>query len=105
MTIESFDYRTHVLFSDEKAQKVVLTEAAHARTTLWCLKPGQKIVPHVHAGDHVWVMLEGTGLFLSYDAAPVPVQPGTILSAPTGLSHGIENTGTQGLVFASISAG
>ena len=105
MTIESFDYRAQVLFSDEKAQKVVLTEAAHARTTLWCLKPGQKIVPHVHAGDHVWVVLEGTGQFLSDEAAPVAVQPGTILSAPAGISHGIENTGAEGLVFASISAG
>lgn len=105
MSIESFDYRDQVIFSDEKARKVVLSEAAHARTTLWCLKPGQSIHPHVHAGDHVWVVLEGVGQFLSHESDPVRVEPGTILSAPAGLSHGIENTGDSGLVFASISAG
>lgn len=105
MNIETFDYRDKILFSDEKACKTVLTEGNHARTTLWCLKPGQHIHPHVHAGDHVWVVLEGEGLFLSEGQDGRPVRPGTILSAPAGLSHGIENSGSLGLVFASISAG
>lgn len=105
MKIQSFDYRDKVSYSDEKACKVVLTECAHARTTLWCLKPGQHIHPHVHAGDHVWVVLEGEGLFLTQGHESLPVKQGTILSAPAGISHGIENTGRVGLVFASISAG
>ena len=105
MNIESFDYRDKISYSDEKASKVVLTECTHARTTLWCIKPGQHIHPHVHAGDHVWVVLEGEGLFLSDGQEGRPVKPGTILSAPAGISHGIENTGSAGLVFASISAG
>ncbi len=105
MTIQSFDYRDKINYNEEKANKVVLTECTHARTTLWCLKPGQHIHPHVHAGDHVWVVLEGEGLFLSADQEKLPVSPGTILSAPAGISHGVENTGCAGLVFASISAG
>jgi quercetin dioxygenase-like cupin family protein len=105
MTIQSFDYRDKISYSDEKASKVILTEDAHARTTLWCLKPGQHIHPHVHAGDHVWIVLEGEGLFLSDGQEKLPVYPGTILSAPAGISHGIDNTGKAGLVFASISAG
>ena len=105
MNIESFDYRDKVSYNDEKAGKVILTEGAHARTTLWCLKPGQHIHPHVHAGDHVWVVLEGQGLFLSEGQDNLPVKAGTILSAPAGISHGIENNGSAGLVFASISAG
>ncbi len=105
MNIQSFNYRDQVIYSNEKANKVVLTECDHARTTLWCLKPGQHIHPHVHAGDHVWVVLEGEGLFLSEDQEHLPVSPGTILSAPAGISHGMENSGAQGLIFASISAG
>ena len=105
MTIQSFDYRDKISYNDEKACKVILTEGAHARTTLWCLKPGQHIHPHVHAGDHVWIVLEGEGLFLSEGQEQLPVYPGTILSAPAGISHGIDNTGSAGLVFASISAG
>lgn len=105
MIIESFDYRDKVSYSDEKANKVVLSECDHARTTLWCIKPGQHIHPHVHAGDHVWVVLEGEGMFLSEGQEKLPIKPGTILSAPAGISHGIENTGSAGLIFASISAG
>lgn len=105
MNIETFDYRDKISYSDEKANKVVLTECIHARTTLWCIKPGQHIHPHVHAGDHVWVVLEGEGLFLSEGQDALPIKPGTILSAPAGISHGIENNGGKGLVFASISAG
>ena len=105
MTIQSFDYRNKVNYSDEKACKVVLAECNHARTTLWCLKPGQHIHPHVHAGDHVWIVLEGEGTFLSEGQENRPISPGTILSAPAGISHGVENTGSAGLIFASISAG
>ncbi len=105
MNIQSFDYLNKVSYSDEKAQKVILTECAHARTTLWCLKPGQHIHPHVHAGDHVWVVLEGKGVFLSEGEKDLPISFGSIVSAPTGISHGVRNTGEAGLVFASISAG
>ena len=105
MTTQSYDYRDKVCFSDEKANKVVLAENSHARTTLWCLKPGQHIHPHVHAGDHVWVVLEGEGLFLSEGQDNLPIGPGVILAAPAGISHGVENNGNAGLVFASISAG
>lgn len=105
MTIQSFDYRDKICYNDVKASKVILSECQHARTTLWCLKPGQHIHPHVHAGDHVWVILEGEGSFLSDDRDGVPIKAGTVLSAPAGISHGIDNTGSSGLVFVSISAG
>ena len=105
MTSLSCDYRDKISFSDGKACKVVLAEGIHARTTLWCLKPDQHIHPHVHAGDHVWVVLEGEGLFLSEGQADLPISPGTILSAPAGISHGVKNNGSAGLIFASISAG
>lgn len=105
MTTQSFNYRDKVNYSDEKACKIILSECVHARTTLWCLKPGQHIHPHVHAGDHVWVVLEGEGLFLSDGQEKLPISPGTILSAPAGISHGVENNGSAGLIFASISAG
>jgi quercetin dioxygenase-like cupin family protein len=105
MPIETFDYRDRISYNDDKAGKVVLTVCDHARTTLWCLKPGQQIQPHVHSGDHVWVVLEGEGRFLSEGCEPVTISAGSILSAPAGISHGVENEGSRGLVFASISAG
>jgi quercetin dioxygenase-like cupin family protein len=103
MTTVFYDYKDKVSFDKEKAGKIALAETPHSRTTLWCLLPGQHIHPHVHAGDHIWVILEGTGQFLG--DTPCEVAPGTVLVAPEGIAHGIENTGQEGLVFVSISAG
>jgi quercetin dioxygenase-like cupin family protein len=105
MSITACDYRAQIAYSDVKANKVVLSEAEHARTTLWCLKPGQHIHAHVHAGDHVWVVLEGEGLFLSEGPGGLPVKAGSIVVAAAGIAHGIDNTGPTGLVFVSVSAG
>ena len=103
--MDPVDYRNRVEFSEEKPGKVALSQTAHSRSTLWCLLPGQRIEPHVHAGDHIWTVFEGEGLFLSEVAEPRPISPGTVLVAPAGESHGVENTGTGGLVFLSVSAG
>jgi quercetin dioxygenase-like cupin family protein len=105
MSITACNYRDQVVYNDTKANKVVLSEAVHARTTLWCLKPGQHIHAHVHAGDHVWVVLEGEGSFLSEGQPGLPVRAGSVVIAAAGISHGIDNTGTTGLVFVSVSAG
>jgi len=99
------NYQDKIAYSQEKANKVALGETAQGRMTLWCLLPKQHIHPHIHAGDHYWVVLEGTGNYLAEGLDPVSVAPGTVLVAPAGESHGIENTGTEGLVFVSISAG
>jgi len=99
------DYQEKIAFSNEKANKVVLAETDHSRSTLWCLLPRQKIAPHIHAGDHVWTVFEGTGHYLSEGAEAKAIAPGTVLVAPAGESHGVENSGDKGLVFLSISAG
>jgi quercetin dioxygenase-like cupin family protein len=103
--MEYANYQDKIAYSQEKASKVALGETAHGRMTLWCLLPGQGIKPHIHAGDHYWVVLEGGGNYLAEGREPVSVAPGTVLVAPSGESHGIENTGSEGLVFVSISAG
>ncbi|AMV71059.1 hypothetical protein JCM30471_28780 [Desulfuromonas carbonis] len=99
-----WDYQDQVAYHKEKANKVQLAETPHSRTTLWCLLPGQHIHPHEHAGDHIWIVLEGEGTFLGA-GGPRPVGPGTLLVAPQGRPHGVENKSQEGLVFVSISAG
>ena len=99
------DYQDRIAYSQEKANKIVLDETDHSRSTLWCLLPGQRIEPHVHAGDHIWTVFEGEGNYLSVGKEPQPINPGTVLVAPAGESHGVENVGQQGLVFLSVSAG
>jgi mannose-6-phosphate isomerase-like protein (cupin superfamily) len=96
ITIQAFDYRNKICYSSEKAYKFFLTERAHAHTTLRCLKPGQHIHPHVHAGDYVWVALEGEGLFLTdglktcrsagETSSPRPSALPTVLTTPAALA-------------------
>ena len=105
MPSQFWNYQAQVAYSQEKANKVVLGETEFSRSTLWCLLPGQQIKPHVHAGDHLWVILEGEGEFLQEELEPVSITPGMILLAPAGESHGVHNNGSQGLVFVSVSAG
>jgi quercetin dioxygenase-like cupin family protein len=100
---EFWDYKDQITFDKEKPGKALLKETPDSRTTLWCLLPGQHIHPHGHEGDHIWIILEGAGTFLG-DGGPRQVEPGTILVAPQGQSHGIENNGTEGLVFLSVSS-
>ena len=99
------DYQEKIAYSREKANKVALSETGHSRLTLWCLLPGQGIVPHVHAGDHIWTVFEGEGNYLSEGQEPRPISPGTVLVAPAGESHGVETSGGAGLGFLSVSAG
>lgn len=105
MKTSLWNYQEKVAFSQEKANKVALSQTNLSRTTLWCLLPGQHIHPHVHAGDHVWTVLEGEGNLLAEGRDPLPIAPGTVLVVPAGHSHGVENTGSKGLVFVSVSAG
>lgn len=103
MKTQFWDYKEQVTFSKEGPAKAVLMETPHSRTTLWCLLPGQHIHPHEHEGDHIWMVLEGEGTYLG-DGGPHPVAPGTLLVAPQGQAHGIDNSGQSGLVFVSVSA-
>ncbi|WP_429884622.1 cupin domain-containing protein [Geoalkalibacter halelectricus] len=105
MDTSFFQAQEQIAYSEEAARKIALAATDHSRTTLWCLAPGQQIHPHVHAGDHVWVVLEGEGTFLGENASTRQIKTGSVVVAPAGRAHGIRNDSEQGLVFVSISAG
>lgn len=89
-------------FSSDKADKTTVVEGKHARVTVWCLEPGQGIHPHVHAGDHIWVVQEGEGWYLSGEEEH-PVSPGMMVFAHEGEPHGMR--AKTRLSFLSVSAG
>ena len=90
-------------FSDEKPHKEMLWTGGTSRINLMNLKPGQQIKPHVHNGDHIWVVLEGSGEFLSSDSEARVISTGNIVVAPEGKDHGVRNNTNENLVFASIT--
>ncbi len=89
-------------FDDEKRYKSLLWEKENSTLNLICLKPGQEIKPHVHNGNHIWVVIEGGGEYLS-DEEGKQLTTGMIAIAPTGEKHGIKNNTEENLVFVSIT--
>jgi quercetin dioxygenase-like cupin family protein len=91
-----------VLAAGTGERKLAVADGPHSRVTLWQLEPGQEIQPHVHEGDHVWVVQKGQGWLLT-EAGEAAVAPGSLALVPEGEPHGMR-AGTQ-LVFVSVSAG
>ena len=90
-------------FTDEKPSKELVWKGNTSRIMLICLKPGQEIKPHVHDGDHIWAVIEGSGEFLSSDNEAQVIGPDKMVVAPEGEAHGIRNHTNENLVFASIT--
>jgi quercetin dioxygenase-like cupin family protein len=90
-------------FNDEKPQKETLWTGNTSRINLMNLKPGQEIKPHIHDGDHIWIVVEGSGELLSSDGEAQLIDTGKIVVAPSGEAHGIRNNTGENLVFASIT--
>ncbi|GBE06823.1 MAG TPA: cupin domain-containing protein [Nitrospirae bacterium] len=91
-------------FSDDKPHKEPLWKGDTSGINLIGLKPGQEIKPHVHKGDHIWIILEGCGEFLTGGGGSQAVYKGNIAIVPAGEEHGIKNHTNENLVFASITA-
>ena len=98
------DIQKHKKFNNDNPQKETLWTGDTSRLTLISLRPGQEITPHIHKGDHIWIVLEGGGDFLSTEKESKVIGEGNIVIVPAGGEHGIRNTTEGDLVFASITA-
>lgn len=66
------------------------------------LEPGSSVGTHTHAGDsETYYILKGTGLY-NDNGNLVTVGPGDMAFCPDGESHGLENNGTEPLVFIAL---
>ena len=94
----------HAVFTQEKMGKATLFESERMLVGLNSFEPGQEHKLHAHAGmDKVYQVLEGSGVFLLEDRE-IPMEPGVMLVAPEGVSHGIRNSGDARLVVLAILA-
>ena len=91
-------------FSDKKRYQETVWADEHSTIKLICMKPGQEITTHTHHGNHIWIVMEGIGEFLSSDKEPQVIDTGKIVIVPTLVEHGIRNAGKENLVLASITA-
>ena len=90
-------------FSDEKRHQETIWTDDHSKINLLCMKPGQEITTHTHHGNHMWIVMEGRGEFMSGGEKQV-IDTGKIVIVPPLVDHGIRNASKEDLVIASITA-
>ena len=94
----------HAIFTSEKMGKATLFKSDRIMVGINAFEPGQEHKLHTHQGmDKVYQVIEGNGLFL-LEGRELPMETGTLLVAPEGVSHGIRNTGDGRLVVLAILA-
>ena len=103
MKTEILDFQKLKKFDDEKRHMETIWADEQSTIKLICLKPGQEITTHTHHGNHTWVVLEGSGEFLSSDKDTQAIDAGKIVIVPALVDHGVRNSSKDNLVLASIS--
>ena len=83
----------------EKFFKATLWQGEHVMVGINCLEPNQTQPVHAHAGaDQFYFVLSGEGSF-SVGEEQQTANPGTVVIAPSGISHGVRNNGNERLTL------
>lgn len=92
------------VFNPEKMGKATIFESERILVGLNSFLPGQEHALHAHDGmDKVYHVISGTGRFLLADTE-IPMEPGVMLVAASGVPHGIRNDGGERLIVLAILA-
>ena len=69
------------------------------------VRPGKRLSYQVHArrSEH-WFVVRGSGA-VTLDGIRNEVRPGSAIDIPVGVSHRVENTGAEDLVFIEVQHG
>jgi quercetin dioxygenase-like cupin family protein len=90
-TVKSLNINELVMYSREARVNQPLLDSKDFVTRMNCYEPGQVTPFHVHPNDdEVVICVEGRGAITFEECAAVPLAPGTVISLPAGLPHGIE---------------
>ena len=93
------DYRQYLGSRPDKHYKTTLFQADRQMVGLNCLEPGQVQPAHVHAeADKFYFVIEGEGYFV-VGTDERQCGPGTIVWAPAGVLHSVENRGADRLTL------
>lgn len=103
MKTEILDVQKLKKFSADKRHHETIWSDNTSKINLLCMKPGQEITTHTHHGNHIWIVMEGSGEFRSAGTTQF-IDRGKIVIVPTLVDHAIRNTSTEELVIASFTA-
>ena len=73
-------------------------------TRMNCYEPGQVTPFHVHPNDdELIICVEGRGAVTFAERPAVPIEPGSVISLPAGLPHGIQAAADSRMVVIYTS--
>ena len=83
----------------------VLVDALDHKVKQILVRPGKRLSYQVHArrSEH-WFVVRGYGA-VTLDGDRNEVKPGCAIDIPVGVSHRVENTGAEDLVFIEVQHG
>ncbi|MCX6044292.1 MAG: cupin domain-containing protein [Chloroflexi bacterium] len=88
----------------DKPYKTTFFQSEHLLVGLNCLLPGQSQHLHDHADqDKFYYVVAGSGLFTVGDQQQ-RCESATLILAPAGVPHGVDNPGDQLLTFMTVLA-
>lgn len=88
--VHSLNINSLIKYSPEARVNQPLMESKDFVTRMNCYEPGQVTPFHVHPhDDEVIFCVEGRGAITFSDRPDVPIEPGSLISLPAGLPHGI----------------
>jgi len=88
--VQSLNINDLKRYSPEARVNQPLIDSKDLVTRMNCYEPGQVTPFHVHPNDdEVIFCVEGYGAITFADRPDVPLKPGTLISLPAGLPHGI----------------
>ncbi len=94
----------HASWRPDRMGKATLFESARLLVGLNAFEPGQSHALHAHEQmDKLYYVLEGQGVFL-LEGRELAMQAGELLVAPSGVPHGVRNTGTERLLVLAVLA-
>lgn len=105
------------MFTATNVAKVQNVRGQRLTAETYYFRPGQSLAYHRHPeSEQVFIIFEGEGVFYldSSDAAANPleqagetaidVKPGSVMLAPAGVWHRLDNTGAGDMVAAQVSS-
>ena len=91
----------HAEWRPDKMGKSTLYQSARLLVGLNAFEPGQSHALHAHEGmDKVYQVVDGSGHFL-LEGRELPMAAGDLLVAPSGVPHGVRNSG-QGRLLVLV---
>lgn len=90
-TVQAVNINDLKRYSSEARVNQPLLSSHDLVTRMNCYEPGQVTPMHIHPqDDEVIFCVEGRGAITLDNADDVPMTPGSLVSVPAGLAHGIK---------------